>query len=71
MFKFKWSPQKIEGTFNLNLTDVRINTTAGEIPVDVYNGTVKILAFGRPVPALCMPASITASHRHTVGHNCD
>lgn len=32
----------IEGAFNLNFADVMIGTTAGYVPVDVYNGTISI-----------------------------
>ena len=48
--------EEAEGTFNLNLTDVIIKNETADIPVDVYNGTVKILALRRPVPGLSIPA---------------
>ena len=36
--------EEAEGTFDLNLTDVMIKNETAEVPVSVYNGTVKILA---------------------------
>ena len=48
--------KEADGTYDLNLTEAMINTTAGKIPVDVYNGTVKILG-QKPitVPGLSIP----------------
>jgi hypothetical protein len=39
--KFNTS-EDIEGTFNLNLTNVMIKNETTEIPVDVYNGTISM-----------------------------
>jgi PGF-CTERM protein len=41
--KFNTS-EEAGGTYDLYLTDVVINTTAGKVTVEVYNGTIKILA---------------------------
>jgi len=66
--------EEAEGTFNLNLTEIIINTTAGEIPVDAYNGTVKILT-PTPTPTVVFDTgsgtypSISGTHNGTIKPN--
>jgi PGF-CTERM protein len=49
----------IGGTFNLNLTEVRIKNGTAEVPVSVYNGSIKILA-PSPTPTPTPSPSPTA-----------
>ena len=70
--KFNTS-EEAGGTYDLYLTDVVINTTAGKVTVDVYNGTVKILTPPSPTPVFDTGSgtypSISGIHNGTIKPN--
>ena len=70
--KFNTS-REIDDSFNLILTDVKIKNTTAEVPVHVYNGTVKILTPPSPTPVFDTGSgtypSISGIHNGTIKPN--